>query len=177
MAKRRPKRKASNLPGRKATGRGKEATQFKPGQSGNPAGPKPGRNLFVEAIRNRVDADTAAMLTERLIKAAKTGSISATTFLMRHLPKHAFALLPDGTKIESTADAGNAMTKIAERMTSGELSIEEASAAISAIGTALAGVAGSAGLDDLMKRIAELKAMVERREEWERDGENPAPES
>jgi hypothetical protein len=95
---------------------------------------------------------------------------------MRHLPKHAIALLPDGTQIASTADAGKAMTAIAERMTKGELSIEEASAAISAIGTALAGVAGSAGLDDLMKRIAELRALAER-DQGERPDAPPPTEA
>jgi Family of unknown function (DUF5681) len=177
------KRKPPSLPSREKAQKRPLPQAWKPGQSGNPAGRKPGRNPFVEAIRRRVDDETAEMLTGRLIASAKAGSLGAATFIMRHLPKHATALLPDGTKIETTADAGKAMTKIAEQMTNGELSIEEASAAIAAIGTVLAGVAGSSGLDDLMKRVAELKAVAERRVAaadgpplpWESQADAPPP--
>jgi hypothetical protein len=174
MAKRR-KAPSKQLPTSKKAARGRP---FPPGVSGNPSGARRGRNLFVEAIRKRVDADTAAMLTERLIKAAKTGSISATTFLMRHLPKHALALAPDGTKLETASDAAAAINRVAEQVIRGELAPSEATEAVAILMAALTSSAGVTDFEALLRRIAELKGVVERRDDqtdmpWSKPDEAP----
>jgi hypothetical protein len=106
-----------------------EATQFRPGQSGNPAGrPKGARNKITVAIEALIDAASTDIAT-KAIELAKAGDATMIRALLdraapprrdRHIP---FELPPMST----AADAVKAAAAIAQAVADGELTPSEAS--------------------------------------------------
>ncbi len=128
------------------------AAPWKPGQSGNPAGRKPGTGE-VAKLRAAI-AEHVPAIIERLKQQALDGDVQAARLLMERAiaplksiePAQALAL-PDGTLTEQ----GRA---VLASVAAGELAPGQGSALLSAIG-ALARVAE---LDELVRRIEALEA-------------------
>jgi hypothetical protein len=59
-------------------------SQWKPGQSGNPAGRPPKNKSFVGIIRNLPDRDKESVIKAQLDKAIKSGSTQAAEFLVSY---------------------------------------------------------------------------------------------
>ena len=105
-----------------------EATQFRPGQSGNPAGrPKGARNKVTVAIEALIDAASTDIAT-KAIELAKAGDATMIRALLdraapprrdRHIPIE----LPP---MEKAADAVKAAAAIAQAVADGELTPSEA---------------------------------------------------
>lgn len=129
----------------------KQRGQWKPGQSGNPAGRKPGESPFAK-LRSQI-AEHVPGIVERLVTAARGGDVQAARLLLeRVLPpvksvEQAQPMaLPEGT----LTDKGHAVLKAAA---DGELAPGQAAALIGAIGS----LARLAEIDELEKRITALE--------------------
>lgn len=129
-----------------------KAPNWKPGQSGNPAGRKPGTGE-VAKLRAAI-AEHVPAIIERLRQQALDGDVQAARLLLERTvaplramePAQALTL-PDGTLTEQ----GRA---VLAAVAAGELAPGQGSALLSAIG-ALARVAE---LDELVRRIEALEA-------------------
>jgi hypothetical protein len=100
------------------------------GQSGNPAGRRPGARNRVTALAQRMmDADAEPVILA-LIKAAKNGDVAAIKLVLERvapLPRNRpvqFSMPP----IETPADLGPALAAILRAASDGEMSPDEATA-------------------------------------------------
>ena len=103
---------------RRAAGR-----PFRPGESGNPNGRPVGARNRVSALAQRLMDDNAEPVILALIKAAKSGDVSAIRVVLeriaplpRNRPVHFFV-----PPIETAADLGEAMGSILQAAANGEL--------------------------------------------------------
>jgi hypothetical protein len=135
----------------KPTGRG----QFKPGQSGNPAGkPKGARNATTLAMEALLDGESAA-LTRKAIERAKKGDPQALRLcLERLLPPRkdrpvTFALPP----INSPKDALGALSALLTAVSTGELTPSEAAE----VGKLVDGYVKATETNELAERIERLE--------------------
>ena len=111
--------------------------RFRPGQSGNPRGRRPGARNKTSALALRLmDADAEPVILA-LIRAAKGGDVSAIRLVLervapmpRNRPVH-FSV----PSIESAADLGDAMGAILRAAADGELTPDEATAIASLVET------------------------------------------
>ena len=133
-----------------------EATQFRPGQSGNPAGrPKGARNKITVAIEALIDVASTDIAT-KAIELAKAGDATMIRALLdraapprrdRHIP---FELPP----MERAADAVKAAAAIAQAVADGELTPSEASE----LSDFVANYAKALEISDLEARLQRLEA-------------------
>ena len=133
-----------------------EATQFRPGQSGNPGGrPKGARNKITVAIEALIDAASTDIAT-KAIELAKAGDATMIRALLdraapprrdRHIP---FELPP----MERAADAVKAAAAIAQAVADGELTPSEASE----LSDFVANYAKALEISDLEARLQRLEA-------------------
>ena len=131
-----------------------EATQFKPGQSGNPAGrPKGSRHKTTLAIEALIDGDAEA-IAKVAIEKAKAGDAGLIRALLdrvsplkdRHIP---FAL----PEMNTAADAVKAAAAIAQAVAAGELTPGEASD----LSDFVANYAKAIEINDIEARIRKLE--------------------
>lgn len=129
-----------------------DSTRWKPGESGNPAGRKPGTTLagkLRDAVGKEFDDITAAV-----IKAAKAGDMTAANLLLsRTCP----AVRPVQEPIK--VDMGGATLteragRILDAVSHGDLAPMDAKALLDGLGA----VAKIAEIDELTKRIEALEA-------------------
>lgn len=138
-----------------------EATQFRSGQSGNPAGrPKGARNKIAVAIEALIDAASPDIAT-KAIELAKAGDVGLIRALLdraapprrdRHTP---FELPP----MERAADAVKAAAAIAQAVADGELTPSEANE----LSGFVANYAKAIEISDLETRLQRLEAASETR--------------
>jgi hypothetical protein len=107
--------------------------RFQPGQSGNPAGKKPGTLNHATRLKLLLADEAYDVVAHRLIDAARDGHLPSVRFLMERLvPKprgRAIALdLPPGASPRQRA------TALVDLMCAGEISAEEAKAMIAVTG-------------------------------------------
>jgi hypothetical protein len=127
------------------------ANQWKPGQSGNPAGRPPGQSAITR-LRAQLEPD-APQILETMVAAAKGGDVQAARLILeRILPsfkptEQAMELALEG---KTLTDKGRA---VLDAVSAGELAPGHGSQLIAAIGT----LARVAEIDDLERRIAELE--------------------
>jgi hypothetical protein len=127
------------------------ANQWKPGQSGNPAGRPPGQSAITR-LRAQLEPD-APQILETMVAAAKGGDVQAARLILeRILPpfkptEQAMELALEG---KTLTDKGRA---VLGAVSAGELAPGQGSQLIVAIGT----LARVAEIDDLERRIAELE--------------------
>ena len=106
------------------------AGRFKPGQSGNPGGRKPGTRtratIFGEAILQK-DADA---IIQAVVDAAKAGDPTAMRLCVERLipVRKGRPIVFPLPKIETATDVGKAMAAVASLMADGTLTPDEASA-------------------------------------------------
>ena len=131
---------------------GKKSSGWKPGQSGNPAGRRPGSG-DVAKLRAAIGARVPAIL-ETLATAALAGDVGAARLLLeRVIPplkaseEAAPLALPDGTLTEQ----GRA---VLGAVAAGELAPGQGAALLGAIGT----LARVVELDELARRVAALES-------------------
>jgi hypothetical protein len=108
---------------------GRHQGQFKPGQSGNPAGkPRGTRNKMTRALEALLDGE-AEELTRKAIELAKAGDLAALRLCLdRIVPprrdRHVAFSLPS---MSEPADAVKALACIVEAVANGDLTPSEAS--------------------------------------------------
>ena len=132
----------------------RHAGQWKPGQSGNPKGKRPGSGEL-QKLRASI-ADHVPSILTKLVEAAKAGDIQASRLILERVfppvkpSEQAVELdLPDGATLTAKADA------VLSAAAAGQLSPGHAAQMIAALGT----VAKIVETDDLAQRI---KALEER---------------
>jgi hypothetical protein len=135
---------------------------YKPGQSGNPAGGKFGGNELAAAARRKITPEIADELIDRFVSAARRGSTRAFSAIIKLLPKETpQRLLARSAPIGNAADAGKVMAKLADEMIAGKITIGQASAAVAVVGSALAGLSGSADLEFLVSQLETMRRRVD----------------
>jgi len=103
-------------------------TRFKPGQSGNPAGKKPGTRHRITLLAEKLLAEDAEEVVKKCIEMAKEGDTTCMRLVLeRLLPprKKDRPILIDLPQIENLQDASRAMTVITKAVGSGEITPEE----------------------------------------------------
>ncbi len=103
--------------------------QFKPGQSGNPAGrPTGARNKTTLAVERLLDGE-AATLTRKAIELAKSGDLTALRLCLERIapPRKDRPVIFALPKLRRAADAVKASAAIAQAVAAGELTPAEAS--------------------------------------------------
>ena len=132
------------------------ANQWKPGQSGNPAGRPPGKSVTT-LLRAQLEPDVPQIL-QTMVAAAKSGDVQAARLILERI-------LPPVKPIEQCIElamAGDTLTDkgkaVLGAISNGELAPGQGSQLITAIG-ALARVIE---LDDLERRIGKLESLNEK---------------
>lgn len=130
-------------------------TRFKPGQSGNPAGRKPGEGKIAK-LRAEISLHVPAIIAKLAEKALEGDTSAARLLLERAIPpskptEEATAFdLPSG----SLTDQGKAVLDAVSR---GELATGQGSALLSALGN----LAKLVELDEMDKRLRALEQRAE----------------
>ncbi len=130
--------------------------RFQRGRSGNPAGRPPGaRNKTTRAAEALLDGEAAA-LTRKAIQLALDGDTTALRLCMERIlsPRRDRPLTFALPKIESAADAAQAMSAIIVAVAAGEVSPSEATE----IARLLEGFVKLVETTELEKRLAALEA-------------------
>ena len=128
--------------------------RFKPGQSGNPAGRKPGTKTKVGKLRDSIEKDLPSII-EALVVSAKAGDTTAAKILLdRCLPALRPVDAPTPLSLgNDPADLGEAATAVLAALSAGSLTPDQAGAVASALG-ALVRVRESTELE---RRVAALE--------------------
>jgi ribosomal protein L17 len=130
---------------------------FKPGQSGNPAGHKPGLTHRITAELRQVVAKDAKEIVQSIIASAKAGDVESRRAFLRYLLPQSkwptpFALPP----ITGPADVPQAVQAVLDAAAKGELSLEDAERIVGLLAGLRAAYEGASMLD----RLAELEARL-----------------
>ena len=128
---------------------------FKKGQSGNPAGKKPGtRNKTTVLLEALLDGKAEA-LTKKAIEMAGKGDPAMMRLCIERLipPRKDRPINFDLPPLQTTQDASVAMLKILESVSRGELTPSEASE----ISKVIENYADTVRLTDLEERISEME--------------------
>lgn len=137
------------------TGRKTPGRPWRPGQSGNPAGRKPGTG---EVARLRAGiAEHLPEIVERLVESAKAGDVGAARLLLeRVIPpmKATEAAAPLALAGATLTEQGRAVLRAVE---AGELAPAQAAALLGAIGT----LARVAEVDELTRRVEALEGRAD----------------
>jgi hypothetical protein len=131
-------------------------TAFKPGQSGNPAGPKPGTRHAALAALDVIGQENAAAVLKSVVEAAQTGDMRAAEIILRRAwpERKGRPLVFDLPTMKNSADLVEAIAAVSAAMAAGVLTTEEAAAAASVLETHRRVIDTS----DLAARIAALEA-------------------
>ena len=134
--------------------------QFKPGQSGNPAGKPPGAKNKATLLAQSLFDGEAEILIRKIIDIAKGGDLQALKICVDRLcPPMKAQVAPirvDLPETESITDIANAFIKAAA---DGRLSPDIAAQLVSAVGT----LARVVEIDEFKERLAALEMAVGRK--------------
>ncbi|WHZ12960.1 MAG: hypothetical protein OJF60_003401 [Burkholderiaceae bacterium] len=129
----------------------KRPGRWKPGESGNPKGRKPGQSAITKLRANI--AQHVPAIVDQLVEAAKAGDVAAARLLLervlppvRAIEQPQLIALPDGTLTEQ----GRA---VLAAVAAGELAPAQGAQLITAVGT----LARVSEIDELERRIAALE--------------------
>ncbi len=137
---------------------GKQAGQFKPGESGNPAGrPRGSRNKATLAVECLLEGE-AENLTRKAIELAKGGDLTALRLCLERIapPRKDPPVLFPMPKLETAADAVKASAAIVEAVASGDLTPAEASE----LGRLVEGFRRTLEVSELEERLSRLEQRV-----------------
>jgi len=129
---------------------------FQKGQSGNPAGKKPGtRNATTVALETLLDGE-AGKLTRKAIRMALAGDPTMMRLCIERVipPRKDRPINFELPPLATTQDASLAMLKILEGVSRGELTPNEAGE----ISKVIENYAETVRLSDLEQRISEMEA-------------------
>jgi hypothetical protein len=132
---------------------------FQKGQSGNPAGRKPGEKNRSTIMAEQLLKDSAQEVVSALVAAAKKGDVAAQTFIVRRLVpvRHGYPLQIDLPPISKADDLVAALSVIAQQMATGKLTPEEAAQAVSVLEVHRKAIETA----DLEKRLKAVEAAQE----------------
>jgi hypothetical protein len=142
-----------------STGRKQIKTQFKKGQSGNPAGrPKGSRHKATLAIEALLDGEAEA-ITRRAVEMALEGDTTAMRLVMDRLcpPRRDRPVAFDLPKLEMPSDAVKAMGAITQAVSEGELTPSEAGELMKLVESFIKAVE----VHDIQRRLEKLEAAQE----------------
>src|SRR5437868_11036175 len=128
---------------------------FQPGQSGNPAGkPKGSRNKTTLAMEALLDGEHEA-ITRKAVELAKAGDGLALRLCIERLlpPRRDRPVEFKLSKLETAADAANALSDILQAVAAGDLTPSEAEA----LGSLVAGFSRAIEIVDLEHRVTRLE--------------------
>lgn len=136
---------------KKTTGR------WRPGESGNPAGRRPGSGS-VQQLRQGIEESLPAII-QSLTEKAKAGDIGAARLLLeRVIPPLKPVEAPQALQIDGDGLSGQAKS-VVTLAASGEVSVTQATQLIAALGT----LAKLIEVDELERRIQSLERSIETR--------------
>ena len=126
---------------------------WKPGQSGNPAGRRPGTGE-VARLRAAI-AQAVPEILDRLVQQAREGDMQAIKLLLeRTLPPLKPMALPEPLPLRATGSLAERAEAVLAAMAAGQASPDAAEAAIAGLAT----LARLRVIDDLERRIEALEA-------------------
>lgn len=134
----------------------KQGGRWKPGESGNPAGAKPGRRQRVTVLAERIIEEDAEDVVRSVVAAAKGGDMVAAGLLLKLIipARKGRPIVMPLPAITAAADVPKAMAAVCEAVAEGDISPEE--------GAAVAGIveASRRAIEtaELESRIAALEA-------------------
>lgn len=133
----------------------KKDTRFKPGQSGNPAGKKPGTRHKVSVLAEKLMSDDVENVVKSIIKAAVDGDIAASKLILeRVVPARKDATISiDLPEINTIEDVATAMGIIVKAAASAEIGLSEADALTKLV----QGMSQALEMSEVTKRIAALE--------------------
>lgn len=101
---------------------------FQKGQSGNPAGKKPGTRNHASRLVETMMAGDVEEITQKVISAAKNGDLTAARIVLDRIspPRKDNPITLDLPKLETASDAVEAMGLIMVSVAQGEISPSEA---------------------------------------------------
>jgi hypothetical protein len=141
-----------------ASNKGKRPGQFKPGQSGNPAGkPKGTRNATTLAMEALLDGESAT-LTRKAIELAKAGDMQALRLCLDRIlpPRKDRPVTFTLPAIASAKDALSALSALLTAVSSGELTPSEAAE----VGKLVDGYVKATETNELAERLERLEKMM-----------------
>ena len=129
---------------------------FEKGQSGNPRGKPKGARHRTTILAEKLMADDAEAVVTAVIEAAKSGDMQAARIILDRIcpPRKDSPLTFALPKIESAADAANAMSAIIVAVAAGEMSPGEATE----IARLIESFTKARELGELEARLAALEA-------------------
>lgn len=134
-----------------------QSGRWKPGQSGNPHGRKPGTGE-VQRLRQEIEAHIPSIVA-RLVDKAKEGDVAAARLLLeRAVPPLKPVEAPQSFEIPDGAPAAQARTIVA-LTASGEVSVDQGARMIGSLGSLVRLIE----LEDLEQRINTLERSIESR--------------
>jgi hypothetical protein len=134
---------------------------FKPGQSGNPAGKRPGTTSRLVREARRIASREGPEIVRSIAEKAKTEPFYASLFMRYLVPKSKIADEPtpfDLPEIASAADLPGAVKAILSQMANGDLTIADGSGIIAA----LEGFGRSLVLESHEARLQALEELLAR---------------
>jgi hypothetical protein len=132
--------------------------QFKPGQSGNPAGkPKGTRNATTVAMEALLDGESTT-ITRKAIELAKNGDMTAIRLCLERIlpPRKDRPVNFTLPTITSARDALSALSALLTAVSSGELTPSEASE----VGKLVDGYVKATEINELAERLERLEKMM-----------------
>ena len=136
----------------------KQDTKFKPGQSGNPAGKKPGSRHKTTVLAEKLMATDVEKVVNSVISAAVSGDMTACRLVLERLvPVRKDAPLAiDLGPIKSLDDVARGMATIVEAVAGSEISPSEGAA----VASLLQGYSQSLESVELDRRLSVLESRV-----------------
>ena len=133
----------------------KQDTKFKPGQSGNPAGKKPGTRHKVSLLAEKLMSDDVEKVTKSVIDAAVAGDMAACRLILdRIVPARKDATISINLpEINTIEDAATAMGVIVKAAASAEIGLSEADALTKLV----QGMSYALQLTDVVRRLEALE--------------------
>lgn len=134
----------------------KQDTKFKPGQSGNPAGKKPGTRHKVSLLAEKLMSDDVEKVTKSVIDAAVAGDMAACRLILdRIVPARKDATISiDLPEITTLEEASTAMQMIVKAAANAEIGLSEADALTKLV----QGVSQAIEMTTVLQRLEALEA-------------------
>ena len=132
---------------------------FRKGQSGNPAGRRPGAVAMVTSKLRSLVAKDAVEIVRSITTAAKAGDVEARRVFVRLLPQSSWPVTFDLPPVDGPADIPRAVKAILDAAAKGEITLHDAGRVIELLGglrQAYEGATLAERLDEMEARLVEM---------------------